>query len=958
MDIPLKSQPKVTVNLEGYQNDKFDGAKVGKNDIPGLTGAISPGFSGSTGVLGLGRGSLSGRGVGKGFPGSDSDQYGYNGGFSGTIHPARHSNLSTQMATQMSQIQEAPSTNSTNDSQFTLSSFDSKNYKLTRTYSESEKNNFDLETGHRLFDDGKIRPRISRQNSQQEKDYSPPKIYSRSHNESIDDSLGTKGLEDEYIPGLDFGDLIYRWNNNKSDQNLVTENLRFHDKKSTLSSTSTSISNTPSSNDNSYLDLNSLHSKLAPQPIRGVGPQRQALQINTNTGQTAHITHNSKLSYGKLTDFVKLRPPQETDEYVSALNSTATLLPEQSKTRKKQRSEAPDYEMVLNSLPANFSDLPYSQRKKLVNSFSDLIDYSQFSTFAKNYFNERTPRSAGSGIGRSVSVSGPGSGNGGGNSGGSGNGSQASVGSAGLASNGSFVRRSRRGSVNTVAGRLLASLTDLKRLEEKTKYNVDEKGAVVMEHVLGKVIGFGAWGTIRECTDRHGTVRAIKIVKSIKERDSRSSSPHRGLSPRAGSPHRGRSRGESPHRGSPELNPKVLQVFKKEIVIWKLLHHENILPLLKHLETNGSIFCIMNRIYGGTLFELVSAWGLYNGGIMSTSGPLEFLIEEQRKRLFQVAEHTRQIVNALHYMHDEMGIVHGDLKLENVLVEEANGGYKMILCDFGMSRVFTRVKRKSSMRLNFTGDEDNSFEDDDFLMMRSKSSTTDLRKPYTGGDTPSTRHLNFNDDSKIGISNMMKPHGPSLQSIDLTPVQSSSVLDFKSKYKSTSRDTVGIDSDLPHSHIGSLPYAAPELLSPSPPPLGPLADVWALGVLMFTMVVGRLPFQHQYEPRLRAIITAGKYNREDLSKACLLEWIFNDKQEPEHRNKIPESILKQSPSMVDIKRKDELFELHKSWMQYREKKEFQWLYDIIRGCLELNITKRWDLQMIKLSLEIHAEDGV
>ena len=53
-------------------------------------------------------------------------------------------------------------------------------------------------------------------------------------------------------------------------------------------------------------------------------------------------------------------------------------------------------------------------------------------------------------------------------------------------------------SLNTLAGRLLArtSTTDFKKLQEamKPKYNVDEKGAIVLGHELGKVIGFGAWG--------------------------------------------------------------------------------------------------------------------------------------------------------------------------------------------------------------------------------------------------------------------------------------------------------------------------------------------------------------------------------------------------------------------------------------------------------------------------------
>ena len=63
---------------------------------------------------------------------------------------------------------------------------------------------------------------------------------------------------------------------------------------------------------------------------------------------------------------------------------------ETSKARKKKSAIDPitgevNYELIINSLPPNFNDMPYSQRKKLVKSFSESIDYSQFSLFAKNY---------------------------------------------------------------------------------------------------------------------------------------------------------------------------------------------------------------------------------------------------------------------------------------------------------------------------------------------------------------------------------------------------------------------------------------------------------------------------------------------------------------------------------------------------------------------------------------------
>ncbi|KAK6201077.1 Ca2+/calmodulin-dependent protein kinase [Scheffersomyces amazonensis] len=837
------------------------------------------------------------------------------------------------------------------------------NYRLLRRYSETEKNNFDETTGHRLYNDGKIRPQrnessynttttnnndgtgsssnvdINRFNrftsfnsikensitpSSRSRAQSPNKIYSRSHDELLEnpDTDYLVGLEDEYIPGLDFADLIYQWNKNISDQNLADANP-YGIKKMNSHSTTNSHTSTPQSREASYLDLNQLHAKVAPQPIR------------TNVGNP------NKYSFTKLHDFMKSRgKTNETiDESVTTLNE-GNISRKQGEDidvnhkNKRQKSDTVstgtdvNYEWILNSLPQNFNDLPYSQRKKMVRSFSESIDYSQFSLFAKNYLNDKLGSSTSSGKTNK---------SGGGNSG-----------------NNSYVRKSRLGSVSTVAERLLArtSTTDLKSYDNKPmppRINVDERGAIVMDHELGKIIGFGAWGTIRECTDRHGTVRAIKIVKSTRDFDSSSG--------RTSSPSRSELRNSRNH------NPKVLEVFKKEISIWKQLHHENILPLLKHLETEHAIFCITNRIYGGTLFELVSSWGQFNAGIMTTTGPLEFSINGQRTRLKKVIYCTAQIVKALLYMHEMKGIVHGDLKLENVLVENENrkdknsqdwnddSKFKMILCDFGMSRVYTsRLSRKSSARY-LPNPMSPLMTDDETLMMRSKSSNTEIRKPYQGGDSINSRKLDLiQDDSKLGISHFIKPHGPSLQSLHLTPTESSLNSYFEAKL-ATKKAAEGIDSDLPHSHIGSLPYASPELLSPAPPPLGPSADVWALGVLMYTMCVGKLPFQHQYEPRLRAMITAGKYIKEDLKKACLLEWIFKEKDDSKDikdgiRDALPASLMIQSPSLIDLKRQEELQLLQKEWLEYKDKREFQWLYEIVTGCLEKDITKRWDMEMI------------
>ena len=43
-------------------------------------------------------------------------------------------------------------------------------------------------------------------------------------------------------------------------------------------------------------------------------------------------------------------------------------------------------------------------------------------------------------------------------------------------------------------------------------------------------------------------------------------------------------------------------------------------------------------------------------------------------------------------------------------------------------------------------------------------------------------------------------------------------------------------------NVGSLKYMAPEVLSNKIDKVGPSIDIWALGVILFTMVIGEMPF--------------------------------------------------------------------------------------------------------------------
>lgn len=57
---------------------------------------------------------------------------------------------------------------------------------------------------------------------------------------------------------------------------------------------------------------------------------------------------------------------------------------------------------------------------------------------------------------------------------------------------------------------------------------------------------------------------------------------------------------------------------------------------------------------------------------------------------------------------------------------------------------------------------------------------------------------------------------------------------------------------------GSPPYAAPELFSDDHYIGGPV-DVWALGVLLYFMVVGNMPFRAPTVPALRSAVLKGDY---------------------------------------------------------------------------------------------------
>ncbi|ORZ16700.1 kinase-like domain-containing protein [Lobosporangium transversale] len=109
-------------------------------------------------------------------------------------------------------------------------------------------------------------------------------------------------------------------------------------------------------------------------------------------------------------------------------------------------------------------------------------------------------------------------------------------------------------------------------------------------------------------------------------------------------------------------------MLETEISILSKVRHPNCVSLLELFETDDAVYLITDLAEGGELFDQLLQKGFYTEG--------------------DAARLVYEILSGVEYLH-KMGIVHRDLKPENLLFADKSENARLMITDFGLSKVLT-----------------------------------------------------------------------------------------------------------------------------------------------------------------------------------------------------------------------------------------------------------------------------
>uniref|UniRef100_A0A8C9SZA3 Calcium/calmodulin-dependent protein kinase IGb n=1 Tax=Scleropages formosus TaxID=113540 RepID=A0A8C9SZA3_SCLFO len=112
--------------------------------------------------------------------------------------------------------------------------------------------------------------------------------------------------------------------------------------------------------------------------------------------------------------------------------------------------------------------------------------------------------------------------------------------------------------------------------------------------------------------------------------------------------------------------PKRDSILENEIAVLRRIKHENVVGLEDFYESRTHYYLVMQLVSGGELFDRILDRGVY------TEKDASLVI--------------RQVLHGVSYLHKN-GIVHRDLKPENLLYFSQDENSKIMISDFGLSKM-------------------------------------------------------------------------------------------------------------------------------------------------------------------------------------------------------------------------------------------------------------------------------
>ncbi|XP_046682304.1 LOW QUALITY PROTEIN: calcium/calmodulin-dependent protein kinase type 1-like [Homalodisca vitripennis] len=195
---------------------------------------------------------------------------------------------------------------------------------------------------------------------------------------------------------------------------------------------------------------------------------------------------------------------------------------------------------------------------------------------------------------------------------------------------------------------LFGGKKDSAKKSRKEGKDADKTPSVEDKYILKEMLGTGAFSEVRlaESKDHPGQMFAVKIIdkKALKGKEDSLENEIKVLRRFSESVKQSGESLEEPYR----------------------LTHPNIVQLLETFEDKHKVYLIMELVTGGELFDRIVEKGSYT--------------EKDASDLI------RQVLEAVDYMH-EQGVVHRDLKPENLLYYSPDEDSKIMISDFGLSKM-------------------------------------------------------------------------------------------------------------------------------------------------------------------------------------------------------------------------------------------------------------------------------